>query len=163
MKYINGIKDYIKGVYKTFIKFAASSLSATVIDLAIFQVVLVLISDSTIVNQILIATIIARVASAYYNYEANRRFVFNKSGRQSQTLIKFTILTVVRMMFSALLVTELCKSMAAPELIIKMIVDLNIFILSYTIQKRWVFKDEPIEDIDNSDELLGINIKIEEH
>ncbi|WP_338209134.1 bifunctional glycosyltransferase family 2/GtrA family protein [Lactiplantibacillus paraxiangfangensis] len=138
------IRDSI-AIYSRFLKFAASGLISFLIDISLFYLVLFVLGNH-VLNSILMATIVSRVASSLANYSINHRVVFNHAG--SQTLIKYGCLFVVQMLasgfFTDLLTTLLpaTNGQLIPTLA-KMIVDFILFIISYQIQRDVIFKEGP--------------------
>lgn len=124
-----------------FMRFLLSSVSSSVIDLVLFSffcgVLQIWIHTAAYAG---IATIAARIISAIYNYSINYIFVFrNKKGRNLSG-VKYFVLAFVQMCCSALLVSigvfffPGCK-----ELLIKIPVDVFLFLVSYVIQRELVY------------------------
>ena len=92
---------------------------------------------------ILAATVIARVISSFYNFNMNRKLVFKSEEGYGKTMVRYYALCVVQMLVSAGLVT-LVKGFipggAGVATVIKAVVDTCLFVISYQIQKHWVFK-----------------------
>ena len=59
---------------------------------------------------------------------------------QKESLLKYYSLCAVQMLISAFFVTLVWKHTKYPETSIKIVVDSILFLLSYFIQQRWVFK-----------------------
>lgn len=141
--HFNPIVDSFK-IYKTIFAFFTSSFLSSLIDLGLFYL---LISILTIFSpnaswNIFIATALARLCSSFCNYQMNRRKVF-KSG-DSGSLGRYYLLCFVQFFASAglvSLVSSMFPSGSFGKTIIKGIVDITLFFLSYQIQKKWVFKD----------------------
>lgn len=142
--HFNPVKDSIR-IYKIFgaifAKFLFSSLSSCVIDLVLFYVfcrLFIMFFDSAI--YVTAATVAARLLSAAYNYLVNYLFVFKSGKHHSSSVPKYIALAVAQMSISAGLVTILVWMMpGVPELLFKIPVDLVLFLLSYYIQRRFVY------------------------
>ena len=142
--HFNPVKDSIR-IYKIFgaifAKFLFSSLSSCVIDLVLFYVFCRLFDqmfDSAV--YVMAATIAARVLSAAYNYTVNYLFVFRSGKRHTSSFPKYVALAIAQMSISAGLVTLLVWMFrGVPELVFKIPVDLILFLLSYYIQRRFVY------------------------
>lgn len=137
------IKDSIR-IYKIFggvlLKFLFSSLSSSVIDLLLFYL-FIQILEGKVVYYLTIATICARVISASYNYTINYKLVFQSNERHTKSVNKYIILAIIQMCCSAFLVTFGCTILEMlPEVIVKIVVDIVLFFLSYMIQREHVFK-----------------------
>ena len=139
------IKDSFK-IYKVmfseFFKFTISGLSSALLDILLFTIFYNLFGKnlgSTL--SIFIPTACARILSSLYNYNINKNIVFKNTGKN--TLIKYYILCVCQGIASWLLVDKLFQviKLSHPS-IIKVIVDFILFLISYQIQQRWVFKNK---------------------
>ena len=134
--HFNPVKDSL-AIYKLFLKYIFSSLSSFVIDIVMFWLFTKIFKFS---NGILVATIVARIISSFYNYLLNVRVVFKKSNKSS--LVKYGILCVVQMLISGFLVNTFAKSLKINVVVIKIIVDAFIFLVNFIIQREFVFKNE---------------------
>lgn len=135
--HFNPVKDSIR-IYKLFIKYIISALSSFALDIILFALFMKILPDNTF-NKIILSTILARVISSLYNYAVNAKVVFKKSS--TSTLVKYFILVIVQMFASGFIVDLLSKNIFSfnPTLI-KIIVDLVIFVVNFFIQREWVFK-----------------------
>ena len=70
----------------------------------------------------------------------NKKFVFKYEQNTKKSLLKYYSLYIVQMLLSAILVTMVWKYTKFPETSIKIVVDSVLFLLSYFVQQRWVFK-----------------------
>lgn len=138
------IKDSVR-IYSIFFKyifrFAASSLLSFVIDILLFTVLCRLFQNTAGVFYITVATVGARIISSVCNYIINYKLVFKSKESFVSSSVKYYLLVVVIMMISALLTTlgvTFCG--ASSETIVKMIVDTGLFFVSYSIQKKIVFR-----------------------
>lgn len=135
---IDSYKIY-KLIFKNFGKYILSSLSASIIDIGIFQLVLIILQEKC-KQYILLATVIARMVSSLYNYFVNRKIVFKSQEKIGKTMIKYYGLCVIQMMFSAFFVTQIYLLFPLAEVGIKIVVDTVLFFVSYQIQRRWIFR-----------------------
>jgi Glycosyltransferases involved in cell wall biogenesis len=142
--HFNPVKDSIR-IYKLFgkmfAKFIFSSLSSCVIDLLLFALFCNIFSsvvDSAI--YVTAATVLARVISATYNYLVNFKLVFKSGKSHTSSFPKYVVLAIIQMSLSAGLVTILVLLFAGvPELAFKIPVDVVLFLLSYYVQRRFVY------------------------
>ena len=90
-----------------------------------------------------LATVVARLASGVLNFGLNRGFSFQDLGSGSGDVrtqgVRYTMLFLVQMCASALLVVAL-SIMPLPLVMVKAFVDGSLFVLSYFVQRNWVFK-----------------------
>ncbi len=149
--HFNPVKDSIK-IYKvifkysftgTAVKYALSSLASWVIDNLIFNLLDIFLVMLTISLRLLVSTVTARVLSSVFNFTMNRKHVFKSDKDVKSSAVRYYILWFFQMSVSYLLVyifTRLLASGTVAVAITKIIVDLILFVISYNIQKRWVFK-----------------------
>lgn len=141
--HFNPIKDSLR-IYAMFGRFMFSSLSSSVIDIALFTLLCALlkkvISPVGVITYITVSTVIARVISASYNYAINYKMVFKSKEKISKSLIKYIILAIIQMSLSALLVNYLYPVIGGLETIVKIIVDVVLFFISYFFQRELVYK-----------------------
>ena len=88
-------------------------------------------------KNILLSTIIARILSSLWNYNINSTFVFNKKSIRST--IMYYILASIIMLISGLSVTYLSMVSNIPVLVLKIFIDLILFIITYNLQKNVIF------------------------
>ena len=137
--HFNPIKDSII-IYKLFAKYIISSLSSFIVDILLFSLFVSLLPKISLhgITEIVVATILARIISATYNFIINSKVVFKNQNKSS--IIKYFVLCVVQMFISAFAVSELFKLLHINSTLIKVIVDTIIFIINFVIQREWVFK-----------------------
>ncbi|MGN8646367.1 glycosyltransferase [Gracilibacillus sp. HCP3S3_G5_1] len=135
--HFNPIADSLK-IYTIFFKYAISSLSSFGIDILLFALLSVLLKEAFPNSFIFYATIGARVLSSLFNYFVNKTFVFqNKSKR---TIYKYYTLSITQMLISSYGVYLIYMMIGSGEVVIKIFVDTILFLMSYYIQRVWVFK-----------------------
>lgn len=128
-----------------FFKFIASSLISFLVDNGVFAGLIFALGFYEISRSsaILVAVVLARIISASVNYFINRRFVFNSTAKKTVSIGKYTVLASIIMLFSylgTLAFSCLLDINGIVITIIKIIVDIVLFLLSYKLQKIWVFK-----------------------
>ena len=141
--HFNMIKDSYR-IYKLFgikfLKYIASSLSSSIVDIVLFTVLCYLLKEKLYKYYIIYATVIARVVSSTYNFLINYKVVFKSKTKIMNSMIKYFALAIIQMSLSAVLV--LAGTTIFPcvyETIIKIVVDTILFFVSYKIQQRFVF------------------------
>lgn len=137
------IKDSIK-IYKIIFKFMFSSGTSFLIDYGVYSLLVLLIgSGLERALRLFIATFVARALSSVYNYTMNKKVVFKSKASLGSSLTKYYILCVLQAGASYGLVFLLSKIIEAGsllEMLLKLIVDIFLFALSFQIQRKWVFK-----------------------
>lgn len=125
-----------------FGKFLISSLSSSVVDLLLFQLLCVFLRHRAInIDYIVLSTILARIVSAVYNYSLNYYYVFKSRESHIHSVSKYTILAILQMLCSAYMTSGLVSiTNATAEIFVKIPVDIILFLISYQIQKRYVYR-----------------------
>ena len=131
---------------KTFLKFSACSFLTFLLDYGLFTLLnTVIFSGQDGGTRELLATYGARVVSAAANFLLNRKMVFRSQNSVASSAWRYAALSVVQATVSALLVwavQSVTGSSRLMETAIKLPVDLLLFIVSYQIQKKWVFVEK---------------------
>lgn len=141
--HFNPIKDSIR-IYMIFGKFLFSSLSSSVLDLALFGLFCKILRAAsgiwTGLPYIVGATILARIISAIYNFLLNYKVVFQSNANLAAAAAKYFALAVCQMLCSAFLVNELFGLLGGYEVAVKIPVDVLLFFLSFVIQREFVYR-----------------------
>ncbi len=127
-------------IYALIIRFLLSSLSSFVVDMILFSIVLAITSQFSLVFNTLFATYAARIGSSTFNYKVNRNLVFKKGERNS--LLKYIIICVIQATFSYLGVYGLSSLTHISPIWSKVIVDAVLFLISFQVQREWVFRNK---------------------
>lgn len=134
------IKDSLK-IYLQLAKFSLSSMTSFLVDIITFMFVCKLFEKHETVMMVFLATLISRFGSSIVNYYANKKLVFSYDGSIQKSAIKYYILCVVQGFISfslvALLTTTLSETYLLP---LKIFIDCCLFLLSFHIQRYWVFQ-----------------------
>ncbi len=129
-----------KELIQKFSLFLLSSGTSFVLDILLFQGFITILKGR-LDSYVIISTVLARILSSLYNYTINRIFVFRDSQSVNKTVYKYYILCVCQMMASALSVDGLYRLTNLPETFVKIGVDCVLCVLSFYIQRRFVFSD----------------------
>lgn len=136
--FVDSMKIY-KVFGKKIGKFLLSSLSSCVIDITLFW----LFRNFVFPDKLIFATVsvvAARIISATYNYLINYLLVFKSKEKMSKAAVKYAILALIQMSLSAGLTTLGVWAISfMPDTVIKIIVDVILFLISYKIQQKIVF------------------------
>ena len=123
--------------------FVLSSGASFLLDYGLFSLLVLLIGENASrLTRLLLATFPARAVSSLFNYTVNRKAVFHSDGPVKQTMLRYYALCVVQAAASfglTFLLSTLFQAAAGLELLLKLCVDVPLFLLSYQIQRRWVF------------------------
>ena len=128
----------------SFGKYSISSVVCFLLDYGLFTLLnAVILRGMADGARELVATYGARIVSAVVNFLLNRNVVFGDTSDPRGAAVRYTVLAVVQAAVSAALVyliRRLTRSSALMETVIKIPVDVGLFIASYQIQRKWVFK-----------------------
>lgn len=142
--HFNPIKDSIKIyllIFKHLFRFGIIGGLSTIIDLGLFTLFMYWFRYLSPKEKILLSTLIARIFSSLFNYFSNSQVVFNNTSNKKVTMVKYYILAVIQMSVSYLAVLSISSSMLfLYSTAIKVLVDFALFIISFHIQREWVFK-----------------------
>lgn len=129
------IKDSII-VYKEFFKNLISSLLCSIVDIAIFGI---LVSS---INSIFFSNIFARIFSGGLDFLINKLWVYrkNNSKNMKEEVRKYLVLFIVQMMLNTLLVASLSMIFYEFVVIIKIIVNVILYLTNFFIKGRYIFK-----------------------
>lgn len=137
------VRDSIK-IYGVIFKFLFSSIASAVIDLAVFAVLNAVPMGLERPIQILIATVGARIISSLFNYTFNRKAVFRSSSGIRRSLARYYILCVLQLGVSygmVYVITSILSLGKVLTVVTKAVIDTILFLISFQIQRRWVFKN----------------------
>lgn len=144
--HFNPFKDSLK-IYaillKRFLKFVISSLSSCAIDLILFTILCKVFKAQELTGYVAIATAVARLCSATYNFFINYIVVFKSDENLFKSAVKYAGFAVVQMLLSAGLVSFFVAIIPnAIEVVVKMVIDTILFFVNYFIQHKFVFKKQ---------------------
>ncbi len=137
------VRDSLR-IYGLILKFVASSLTSTLIDLISFYLLTKFLDPLLNTGfDTIICTAIARAISSTCNFVINRNVVFKSDIPVRKTLTRYYALAIPIMLVSGGAVTLLKKAFGttAPSLVtlLKMVVDTILYFVSFRVQREWVF------------------------
>lgn len=136
LSHFNPIKDSIR-IYKMFFKYLSLPLSNYLLDIIIFSY---LFNTLTINGKILGATIIARLISSIYNYIISKNYKFKH--KSTDFFVKYYSLVLVQMFMSGCFTTWIMSLGDFNVYLVKIIVDIIIFIINIYMQNEIIFKGD---------------------
>lgn len=140
--HFHAIRDSAR-VYSVFVKFLLSSLSSSVIDLALFSMFCGMLAHLVPgAAFVMVATVLARVISACYNYFINYVLVFKSKTNHRVSTARYFALALAQMTVSALLVGGLYSLFQHGELLIKICVDVCLFFISFQLQREFIYRSK---------------------
>ena len=128
-------------IYFVLFRFMFSSLTSAILDFFIFMIAFFL-TDS-----VLSSLIASRIVVSVINYMVNQKFVFKRFQNTVPSVLKYYLLLIFIAGLSYLLIT-LFHSYGIPVATSKIIAETFLFVISFTIQRDYVFST-PNNDLDN--------------
>ncbi|MHB1315196.1 MAG: GtrA family protein [Christensenellales bacterium] len=123
-------------IYALIFKFIFASLLSFILDYGIYAFMISSVTDS-----LLISTLSARLISSVVNYLMNRTLVFKAQKISKwQSIIKYYLLAVVVYAGSLGLLLLLYNVLGINKLLAKPIADIVMYLLSFVLQRDFVFK-----------------------
>lgn len=142
--HFNPLLDSMR-IYAVFVKFIATSFSSFLVDIVVYTLLLGLfnlIAPTWVTEQkIIVAVYAARVVSGVFNFIMNKKTVFKSHGKTGRRLLKYCVLSVITATLSAYATSGLFNLTDWNPTFLKMIVDCLLFLLSFRVQRGWVFKE----------------------
>lgn len=135
------VRDSIR-IYGLILSFVLSSVISFLIDTGLFTLFNIFLFSWNEYSYA-ISLVCARVISSSANYLINRRVVFQNGEKSS--VVRYYILAAVLLTVSASVGQLFSQFLSLPkpvETVIKIAVDLVMFIVSFRMQHTWVFKNK---------------------
>lgn len=131
-------------LFARFTKFFSSSLLSSLLDIGVAWLFLDLLKSHVSGDflRIGLATVGARMISMVFNFLVNKNFVFRNGQSNRYTIMRYFSLCVLIVILSTVCVYLVSQFLFINEKIAKPIVDSLLFLLSYQLQMKWVFKEE---------------------
>ena len=143
------VRDSLK-IYSLILKFIASSTVAAVLDHLLFFLVKLFFGKYFVPYSVLIPMIIARVFSSATNFALNKKTVFKNNGSILKTLVKYYVLAVPMLLISCIGIDWVSSALgitnAALVTLIKIVIESILFLLSFRLQREWVFSSKRKEN-----------------
>jgi putative flippase GtrA len=139
--HFNPLLDSIR-IYRQILTFSVISLLSTGLDLGVFTVFVYTLKG---VDAIFYATVIARLISVNFNFLMNKTVVFKSRQQWFEHMWKYYTLALFQMLTSYFLVKSVFTLIDKNVVIIKIAVDIILFLVSYQIQKILIFRKGPHE------------------
>ncbi len=137
--HFNTVKDSCR-IYKEIVKFCASSLIAFCTDYGIYSLMIYLTGDLAVAQSLIISSIIARIISSSINFYINRRYVFKSKESLFISALKYFALVGVILLVNTFLLRILVENFGIDKYLSKLIVETALFIISWLVQRLFVFK-----------------------
>ena len=145
-------------IFKKPLIYIFSSVSSFLLDYVLFNIILAISYNTSISN------ILARVVSSIYNYLMNKNVVFKNKSNLAKTATEYFTLAVFILLINTMLVEFFINILKFNPQFAKILTEVILFIISYVIQKRFIFKNKKIykKKENNTLEFNNMNKKLEE-
>lgn len=147
--------------------YTLSSLSSFLLDTGLFYVLHLLLKGALGVYAEPVCNLTARALSSFYNFNMNRQ-VFCSRGSYGREVLKYYCLCIPQALASTGLITLFVNLLHVDDTreatVIKLLVDAALFVISFFIQKYWVFQDKkPASDAVRKPDKTQIRRKEQNH
>lgn len=144
-----------KLILSHFFKYTASSLLCALVDQSVFTF-LAAVLPGFLSGFFLTAvpTLLSRVCSSVLNFTLNKKYVFRSDGPVMHAFLRYYALAIPIMLLQILLTHGLYLLLGISETavvlraIIYGVVMITLFLVSFTVQKRWIFAKNPKDNKD---------------
>ena len=133
--HFNTITDSFR-IYRDILRFSCSSLLSFLVDYLFYTLFILTTKNLTLSN------ICARVISSCFNFSLNKKYVFKNRSKLLPTAVKYFALAAFILAANTLLLNLLVKHVIGNKFISKIIVEVLLFMISWAVQRRFVFKNK---------------------
>ena len=123
-------------ICRQLLKFAASSAASFCVDYSLF---LLFSLPAVSAAQVLYANVAARIFSATFNYELNRRCVFVDQSRRQTTWWKYALLAGFILCLNTAILSLMIEVLGISRYAAKLLTEAVLFFFSWALQKNVVF------------------------
>lgn len=139
--HFNTIKDSWR-IYRLIIMFSASSIISFLVDFAVYKLIILIFPETVPKDAsiVWIPVLGARLISSTVNFIINRNVIFAKGrkGNLRRQIIGYYLLAAF-VLAGNIAIISLCHSLGI-DITLSYFISLIMFIVSFPIQKRWIFK-----------------------
>ena len=128
-------------IYLQILKFAGASLAGFGVDYIMFSLLSRILAGIG-AAAVPISNVIARLVSATVNFTLNRRYDFQDKGKRSASAVRYALLALGILAGNTLVLTALTAGLHVNRYIAKLLTEALFFAVSWTIQNRYVFKNQ---------------------
>lgn len=144
-KHFHPVRDSIK-IYSRMIKFALSSFMAFSLDFVALLFFKWITSDLIPEFSLLISVLSARAISSTFNFLINKNFVFKHYDKNSKNHLaaKYYSVVILILCMNYSIINLLYSYIHLPLVFAKIITELCLFFINFTLQKKIVFKEKAV-------------------
>ena len=127
------LRDSVR-IYREILKFSAASLASFAVDYGMFCLL------SALTGAVALSNVLARIVSGSVNYTLNRKLVFESRAGVGRSLLQYAALACSILAVNTLCLWLLASKLGVNRYAAKLAVEAVLFIVSYLVQKRWIFR-----------------------
>lgn len=132
------VRDSLR-IYAGILKFAAASFASFIFDFALFGMLAALFAGLGVFG-VLMANVLARCASAAFNFALNSNVVFHSEEPIAKTAPRYATLAICLLAGNTCVLAALTGVLGMPALAAKLLVEVTSFTISWLLQNRLVFQ-----------------------
>ena len=136
--HLRPVRDSLR-IYAGILKFAAASFASFVFDFVLFGMLAAMLGPLGVLG-VLAANVLARCASAVFNFTLNSKMVFHSNEPVAKTAPRYAMLAVSLLAGNTLALAALTGIFGMPSLAAKLLVEVMSFTVSWLLQNRLVFQ-----------------------
>ena len=125
--------------FAKLIKFALSSGLSFLIDFSLYALFLKVTNG--LAHSLIVSNISARIISSSVNYIVNRNLVFSHKGNIAKSALEYFALAIFILFANTILLSILVNHFGVKKLVAKLLVEVTLFIISWTIQRFVIFRN----------------------
>ena len=103
-----------------------------------------------------VCNVLARAVSSLFNFHLNYKMVFGSTQPYGKAMLRYYFLAIPQLAVSTLLVTVFTRLLhtdsAGAATVVKIVVDGCLFVISFFIQKYWVFRKKDLKPESRAEE-----------
>ena len=126
-------------IYKEILRFSCSSLISFFIDYGMFTLWNIIFGALGMHQVVAVSNLGARCISSVCNYTMNKKYVFKDKDSIHSSAVKYFTLAIMILGMNTLLLMLLVNTILPNPYIAKIIVEVIMFLVSYYIQRHFVF------------------------
>lgn len=131
-------------IYKNLVMFSGSSFVSFLVDYLIFfpLVYFYHLSGFSSAMAVVLGNITARVISAGFNYYLNCTYVFKYTQEHKKSFLQYSFLAISILILNTILLSALYDGLGLNQALAKLLTEMSLFVVSYTVQKMVIFKNQ---------------------
>lgn len=135
------VKDSYR-IYKEIVKFSASSFVSFLIDYSVYFLMVLATGGLPRAVSLPLSNVTARLISGSVNFTINRKVVFPGSRNVWRSALRYVLLATCILLGNTTLLSVLTVRLRVNPYLAKLITELLFFIISWTVQRFYVFRSK---------------------